>query len=371
MSDTKAPPPPPAASKPMPMRSKKIGRISSGKGGSKGKDFSRGGPGAANQREESESIEGQEQPPAKINRMVHYNGFVKLRVTSPKETLASAAKLSETVGGYIESLTDNAITLRVPVAKFREIYAAVLKLGDVLDRSMTAEDVTDSYTYISLRLKTLKASRDRLIDLLARARKEHEKLQILAEIRRLTEEIDRAEMQVKTLASLAEFSRLSIEAIARQPRESSSSVDELAAFRWIRSLSPFSRDIAHQGKRLKLNVPEGMVLLSEKTHWTAESADGAVIWASTRENIPVGTTDYWMKAVQSRLAPEYKSASITNIGDFAVLRLVDQSEAAYRYLIGLRVIDDELQIVEIYYPSQKHEQRYHDAVNNILERGES
>jgi hypothetical protein len=308
--------------------------------------------------------------PIERARMVHYNGYAKLRVTSPKESIAAAIKSGQEVGAYVETMNDTLLTLRVPVAKFRELFATLVKLGDVLERSMTAEDVTDAYTAADLRLKTLKASRDRLITLLGHARSENEKLQLLAEIRRLTEEVDRLEMEIKTLASLAAFSRLTLQMVPRQAHEAAAP-EELAAFRWIRDLSPFRRDVAAEGKRLDLKVPEGMVLLGKSERWTAEGADGAVIWASRRDNEPKGTTEFWLESLRGRLAPEYGSAESLRIGGFQFLRLVDQSEVAYRYLVGVRVDDGKLQLIEIYYPTAEHEKRYAPAIKAALEGGAS
>jgi len=265
-------------------------------------------------------------------------------------------------------MSDESVTLRIPVARFRETYDAALKLGDVLQRSMTAQDVTESYQALDLRIATLKASRARLIDLLANAKTEQEKVQLLQEIQRLTEQLDQMEIQLKTLASLAAYSRLTIEAFARQAEPTHRAPTELAAFQWIRLLSPFRRDAALQGDWHQLPTPEGMVAFDDdREHWIAESADGAVVWAHERDNEPRGSSEFWLAALEERLAPEYASAQRLQIGGYQVLALVDQSERAYRYAVGVRVVDDELRVVEIYYPSQEHEARYDAAVRRALE----
>jgi hypothetical protein len=308
-------------------------------------------------------------PKPKAKRMVHYNGHLKLRVSNPTETLQQASEIADEAGGYVESLTSTSVTLRVPVARFREIYDTLAKIGDVLSRTMTAHDVTDAFVAMDLRVKTLRASRDRLIALLGRAKKTREKLQLLREIQRLTEEIDRLELYMGTLVSLAELSRLTVEAVPHQLQVRSSVTEPIAAFRWIHGLSPFSRDIAFQGDKLELAVPEGMVELSDRDFWIAESADGAVIWASEQENLPEGNSDYWIHAIEDRLGPEFGEAKISKIGNFQVLRLVDQSEKAYRYMIATRVVGDELQLIEVYYPSEDHEKRYGAAVKKVIEGG--
>ncbi|MEO1171856.1 MAG: DUF4349 domain-containing protein, partial [Myxococcota bacterium] len=128
------------------------------------------GSGASTSRTMSEQPA---EPPAPAKkRLVYYNGFMELRVTEPQQTLEQAVKKTEEAGGYVETFSDNRVVLRVPVALFRDIFDDLLALGEIVSRSVNAQDITDAYTSMELRLKTLRASRDRLIELLARARTE-------------------------------------------------------------------------------------------------------------------------------------------------------------------------------------------------------
>jgi hypothetical protein len=310
-------------------------------------------------------------PAAAPKRMVHYNGFLKLKVTNPTQTLQQASEIADGAGGYVESLTSTTVTLRVPVASFRRIYDKLTTIGDVLSRSMTAQDVTDQFVAMDLRVKTLRASRDRLIALLGKAQKAREKLDLLREIQRLTEEIDQLEMYLTTLASLAELSRITVEAVPHQVQLSGGAEEPIAVFRWIHALSPFRRDLAREGDRLELKVPTGMVELSDDDPWVCEAADGAVIWAHRRDNDPQGSSAYWIEALRIRLAPEYGSAEVSDVGPFKLLRLVDQSEKAYRYLVAVRARGDDLEVVEVYYPTDEHEKRYGDAVRAVISGGAS
>lgn len=309
-------------------------------------------------------------PAPKPKRMVHYNGFLRLKVTNVTETLQHASEIADAVGGYVENLTATSVTLRVPVAHFRETFKKIAKIGDVMSRSMTAQDVTDAFVATELRIKTLHASRDRLIALLGKARKAREKLRLLREIKRLTEELDQLEMQLTTIAALASFSRLSVEAVPHQVHVGDAADEPIASFRWIHRLSPFSRDVAYyEGERLELAVPKGLVELTDTDHWIAESADGVVIWSHVRENIPVGTSAFWLAAIKARLGPSYAKAEVKQLGRFHVLKLIDQSEAAYRYLIGVHVDGDDLEVVEVYYPGAEQEKRHDAAVRAAIEGG--
>ena len=308
-------------------------------------------------------------PPEAATRIVHYNGFARLRVTGTTDALDHASTLATDAGGYVEKLTPTSITLRVPVAQFASIFAAVLKLGDVLSKSVTAEDVTEAYEDLDLRLQTAKATRDRLVALLAQAKKEAERIQLLQEIQRLSEEIDDLETSIKTLTSLAAFSRITAEVMPRQAASVRSTSDEIAEFRWIQRLSPFNHDVANEGRRLDIAAPSGTVLLSKEGPWTAESADGAVLRTSRRKNAPRGDSAFWVEAIRTRLAPEFASATVFDAGQFKLVEFVDRTDSPYHYLVGVRVEGNDLDLVEVYYPTPAQQARYGDAVLSVIVKG--
>ncbi|MBI5508053.1 MAG: DUF4349 domain-containing protein [Deltaproteobacteria bacterium] len=308
----------------------------------------------------------------KPKRMVHYNGNLRLKVTNPGEVLNHAAELCEEVGGFIESLTVDTVVLRVPVAQFRPLFAKLVGLGEVLARSISAQDVTDAFTAMELRVKILRASRDRLVALLAKATTARAKLELLAEIQRLTEEVDQLERAMTQFQSLAQFSRIALAVEVKNVQVESRAAEPIAAFRWIHHLSPFSQGVAGANHWLELDAPKGMVALDRRDCWMAESADGARIWASQNDAGPAATTDFWIAAIKTRLGPEYASAAVTQVGKFRVLRLVDdKGDSGYRYLVAVRADGEKLQVVETYFPDAAQEKRYGDAVRGVIERGES
>ena len=303
-----------------------------------------------------------------VKRMVHYDGWVRVRVTNPRKTLEDAATIATTAGGYIESQNDTSVTLRVPVEKVRECFVGLQKLGDVLSRSLSAQDVTDSFTSAELRSKTMRATRERLIAVLAQTQDEDQRLEILQDIRRLTEEIDGLDIQIKTLARLAAYSRLTLETFAREERGTSRN-DALAAFRWMDALSPFSRAVSDANKKLKLDTPKEFVLLSDVGRWTAESADGAVIWTHTRKNDPDGTSDFWATALADRLGQDFSEVKREKLGGYEVVTFIDGGEAHYRYRVAVKAEGKQLEVVEIYYPTSEHETRHEAAVDAVLSAG--
>lgn len=302
-------------------------------------------------------------------RLVHYDGYARLRVGKLEEAADTLVKLATDAGGRVESLSRTRLILRVPVAVFREKFATMLTVGDVLDKNITAQDVTEAFQSIELRLQSARAARERLQALLAKSKDEREKLMLIRELQRLGQEIDGMESQARTIADLASMSRITLDLVPRESLVASGPVPETSAFAWIRTLSPFRTDVQDSGKRLALTAPEGMVVLDLKKRFIAESADGARIRGTRLVNAPRGSSAFWLDAMQQRLAPEFAKAETSTQGDWQVVRLVDRSEKPYVYVLAVRAEGDHLDLVEVYYPSEAQETRYGDGVKAMLAGG--
>ncbi len=306
-----------------------------------------------------------EQP--KAERMVHYDGWMRLRATKVQDTLDAIAKHAEDVGGKVERMGGGTITVAVPVSNFEASFALLGEMGDLLDKSITATDITEQFTSTELRLRTAETTRIRLQELLAKATEESEKLQLLREIARLTEEIDLLKSQVELLATLASYSRITVEVWARQAVGQGATREEPWGLGWIQRLSPFRQDVVAAGKLLKLDVPEGFVALDIKKRFVAESADGVVLRSGKLVNEPVGDTDFWMAAIQQRLEPEFTEAKVETWGDYRVLRLLQGDDEPYVYIVAVSAQGKWLQLIEVYCPGTAQEDRHGAAVRGVIE----
>ena len=321
---------------------------------------------AANDAPSAPAINPAIDPTPAAARMVHYDGSATLRVAKVDAAQAILTAIAADAGGLVERQYGGTIILRVPVARFDESMRRVLGVGDVLDKRVAATDVTDQFTATELRLRTATATRARLVALLAKAEDEQDKLFLVREIQRITEEIDRLAGQSRTLSRLASMSRITVQLVPRQQVTWSGAAGEADELRWIRELSPFRPDAATAGRRLALSVPDGMVALGERGPFVAESADGARVWSGRLPNRPDGDAAFWLAAVQERLAPEFASATPDRLGTLSVLRLVSRDDKPYVWVIGVRVIGNRLEVVEVFYPSIEHERRHGPAVRAAL-----
>jgi Domain of unknown function (DUF4349) len=299
-------------------------------------------------------------------RMVHYAGYARLRVVRVDAAIDAIGKLATDVGGFVERVGPSSVVVRVPVAAFEERFNAVLAQGDVLDRSLTAQDLTEAFQAVELRLKTARATRDRLVELLARSQDEKEKLALLREIQRLEQEVDQLEGQGRTLSALASMSRINVDLVPREALAWQGGQAETLELAWIRGLSPLRLAPPTEARRLKLAVPDGMVQLESSGPFVAESADGARIWSHRLENAPRGDATWWQTALRDRLAPEFAVGEAGVQGAWMTVRLVDRGDEPYTWVIAVRVNGDHLDLVQIYYPSAAAEQRYAAAVAAVL-----
>jgi hypothetical protein len=320
-------------------------------------------------------VEPSEQPAeAQQERMIHYTGYARIRATKVHETLDAVAKMALDRGGRVEQLSGDTISVRVPVATFDASWKDVLGMGDVLDQSVSAEDVTDAFTEVDLRVHILKITRDRLVQLLARAETEDEKIALLHEIQSTTEQLDQLESSLRTLRGLADYSRITVEVVAREAVASGGTGGpSVAGMEWIAALSPFRRDIGADDHRVSVAVPEGMVSLMPHGAFVAESPEGVVVWTGRIDNDPRGSADFWVDAISGRLRGDFASATSKALGPWRCVELVDASEQPYTWDVCVQVdpVDRKLLLGEVYYPSEEAKKRYQPAVEGAFSGGAS
>jgi len=356
--DPAPPPPPPPPSEPMPMDD----------GVAMLQEPSAQAGGQATSPGPADPSETEPDAPA---RMVHYDGWAQIRTPRAERLVDDVVALVEEADGYVEGRGLRRVSARVPVDRFDEVWDEVLSLGPVVRRHLEADDVTDAFTDLSLRLRSLVATRDRLTELLAKATEERDKLELIKQIHRLTEQIEVMQAQVQTLRGLASLSRLTVEAVA--PELHGNVASQLpAGMEWIDGLSAWSTWIpAATPRRVKLPVPDGFVRLDPRDYHL-QSADGATLRGVTLRNDPQGDASFWRQAVSDRIGDQLDDGSVTTVGGWAMVRFVEQgSQEPYIWHLGFRVDGRHLQVLQLTYPTDVLEARYHDQVLSVLGGGAS
>lgn len=151
-----------------------------------------------------------------------YTGNVGMEVAEPAAiptTIDKVIDLAESFGGYLAARTDSSVVVRVPSGHFRDTLTALEKLGEVKRRSVNAEDVSEQYHDLEVRLANLKTVQKRLQDFLQKAANVSEALQVEQELERVGQEIDRIEGRMRFLRARATFSTVTVDLTAKPKQQ--------------------------------------------------------------------------------------------------------------------------------------------------------
>jgi hypothetical protein len=165
---------------------------------------------------------------------------ISLAVYEVDKNLDAVEKKAISLGGYLALRSDRQITVRVPRDKFDELVSAIEGMGDVLHKNVAAEDVTDQFVDLSMRLKNAAAVRQRLEKLLETAQV-RDAVEIHKELAKVTEEIERIEGKLKLLRDRIAYSTITVSFEKNQQQAVRSQA--LLPFTWMNTmgLSPLLR----------------------------------------------------------------------------------------------------------------------------------
>lgn len=141
---------------------------------------------------------------------------------TPTLTAVQAAAKAE--GGYVAASSSQesgttpsgSVTLRVPVQRFEPLVARVRALkAEVRSATTSGKDVTAQYADVAAQIRTLKAARERFLEILSGARTIGEVLTVQQRVDDTTVKIDRLEGQLKVLADSSDLSTLTVSVTER------------------------------------------------------------------------------------------------------------------------------------------------------------
>jgi vacuolar-type H+-ATPase subunit I/STV1 len=157
-------------------------------------------------------------------RVIIRDGYISLAV---KDTRASSiaieqmVKEMETDGAFIvtsretsgtdDPMPEIQMTIRVPAKQFDEVMDRLAALGvKVLDRSETAEDVTEEYVDLQARLEAMETARERLKEIMSKAETVEELLSAEQQLTMREAEIESIQGRLEYLTQSAQISKIEI-----------------------------------------------------------------------------------------------------------------------------------------------------------------
>jgi hypothetical protein len=168
------------------------------------------------------------------DRQIIYTASLLLAVYELDQAMAFAEDIPRRHGGWIQSRVDYLITLRVPAERLQVVIAELSTLGDVLGKTLQADDVTDQYTDLESRIAVLEQLEEQLVLLLKQAKTVEESLKVRQELERVRIELESAKAQMRQLAESIDFSTLSVSLTPRGPVDALPSSND--PFPWVDEL---------------------------------------------------------------------------------------------------------------------------------------
>ena len=164
-----------------------------------------------------------------------YTATLNLAVHHVEDQQNALVELARSHGGYLARRSGAEIVIRVPAQHFEEALTQAEALGDVLARTVDAQDVTEQFRDTRIRLRNLVAMRDRLEQLLAEADDVDEALAVERQMERITTEIELLRGRLRSLEDRIAYSTITVRFRARPTTQEQ--VDEFQLpFRWLHRL---------------------------------------------------------------------------------------------------------------------------------------
>jgi hypothetical protein len=149
--------------------------------------------------------------------VIIYQGELRMSADEdaiPK-TIDKIIDIAEGLGGHISGRKDLSVTIKVPSATFREAMTKIDGIGGVVGRSVTADDVSEEFHDLEVRLGNLRSTRTRLQEFLGKAGGIPDMLTVERELERVALEIDRIEGRLEFLRTRAAMSVIAIQLTAK------------------------------------------------------------------------------------------------------------------------------------------------------------
>jgi hypothetical protein len=159
--------------------------------------------------------------PENVGPMIVQTASLTILATNYDEARAAIEKLAAAHGGYVEKLDAKAQTgnarhltaaLRIPTKQLEEFLVDVRKLGHVEEETRSNEEVSDQYVDLQARLKSARATEQRLIELLGtRTGKLQDVLEAERELARIRGEIESMQGQSTILVHRVNYATVQVD----------------------------------------------------------------------------------------------------------------------------------------------------------------
>jgi hypothetical protein len=144
------------------------------------------------------------------DRKLIYDADIDITVKKPDTANVQLIRIARKYNGYVLSTGTNYTTIRVKADSLQFALTEIARLGKVKKKSIYAEDVTEQYSDLTIRLDNATKARIRYLELLAKAANVSETLLVEKELERLNKDIDLLEGKMNKMNHLLDYSTITV-----------------------------------------------------------------------------------------------------------------------------------------------------------------
>jgi len=237
-------------------------------------------------------------------RKMIFSARYVLMVVSVNAAQEQTEKLTEKFGGYVQHLDSQMMIVRIPVDRANEFLNSISGLGDVMDRSITGQDVTEEMTDTQIRLDNLEVLRKRLQKLAESSGKVEDLLKVERELARVTGEIEQLEGRMKFLKNRVDLVTVTLlfnQRAVTAPQQSEVPVEWVAMLG--RGVGGAPAEPQPGGSQtFAVELPENFAVIRNQSNATwAVSADEGVILLSRHRDLENASDAFWRAMIERAL----------------------------------------------------------------------
>ena len=308
-------------------------------------------------------------------RVVIYSAALSLVVPDVARAQQAIQTTAQTQGGYLQEMDSGSITVRVPAGRFQGALAAMEKLGEVTQRRIKSQDITEEMRDLTIRLDNAEQTRRRLLELIEKSQKVEDTVKIERELERVTETVELLKGKIRYYQSQVAFSTIKVE--LNSPLAQQQAVRQIP-FAWVRELgdgllgggvAQQPRDPSWTEHGPHLQLPKSFIrYYADEDSTQAMSGEDVFIKVQRHENYKGGDLEFWW-ALARRALVENRAVAVdqqpeVTLANKARGRMLigkrDLGGKSYGYVLGLVAGKHEVWAFEAWGPAAAFDARRAD-----------
>jgi hypothetical protein len=283
-------------------------------------------------------------------RMKIYLADLTMIVDNVYETQKRIKNLAEQNKGFLQSMDNNSIQIKVPAETFEQVVRQIEVMGEVTEREVSTEDVTEKFQALNISLDNAEKLRKRLLALLEDTVKIEDAIKIEQEIARLTETIEQIEGAIRLLKHRVAYSTITVKLNSPVPQRMTK---DIIPFDWVRALAR-NMNVKENERYYSIviesdadcELPSGFATFyASDTCIRSTSPDGVYLRIHHHTNAENADLEFWSKLI-SRALKDGSAMKITatrnldlDDGTPAIIiegtRNIDMEKTGYAVMIAL------------------------------------